>query len=460
LVKERLVLVVSPLIALMQDQVNSLDKKGIPAGCLHSHQSDADKRQVFRSLERGGPFVLYVSPERTQKPGFQQWIRTAPLALIAIDEAHCVSQWGHDFREEYSQLKNLKEARPEVPMLALTASATPFVLRDIARQLGLISPARHVHGFYRPNLYYQVQACADEEEKLLTLNQALRQFPEGRIIIYCGTRKVTESLKETLSQTWSQVGHYHAGMSGQDRIQTQAAFARGDLRILVATNAFGMGIDQPDVRLVVHFQMPANIDSLYQEMGRAGRDGAPSTCLLLYAKRDRGLQAFFIQSSKAKDEVLNSRWRSLDNLVEYCEGGECRHAEILTYYQDAQRIERCGHCDVCDPHSLRRVFKPVVPAPKAAVKVRKKSNGRTTPEPLTLTPEESQLFEVLRAWRKEKSKELDVPAFVILGDRTLRHLSQNRPINKLELEKVYGLGANKIERFGSEILKLLNGDFA
>jgi ATP-dependent DNA helicase RecQ len=361
-----------------------------------------------------------------------------------------VSQWGHDFRAEYSQLKNLKATRPEVPVLALTASATPFVLSDIAVQLGLKKPVRHVHGFYRPNLYYQVESCADEGEKLSLIRQALRQHSLGRALIYCGTRRVTEELCLELQDEFSGLGFYHAGMSSDERTKVQEAYASGQLKTLIATNAFGMGIDHPDVRLVVHYQMPANIDSLYQEVGRAGRDDKPSTCLLLYAKKDKGLQSFFIQSSKAPQNILSSRWRALENLVEYAEGGECRHAEILTYYQDSQRLERCGHCDVCDPKSPRRVLKPATP--KAARVVRRTRKTASVGEALVLTPDQDRVFEILRLWRREKARELDVPAFVVFSDRTLRHLAQLHPRQKEDLHKVYGLGDAKIERFGLELI--------
>ncbi len=456
--RKELVLVVSPLIALMNDQVASLTRMGVPAGCLHSGQNMEQKRDVFRRLNKGGAFVLYVSPERTQKDGFTNWIKDFKIALFAIDEAHCVSQWGHDFREEYSQLKSLKDIRPDVPTLALTASATPFVLNDIAKQLGLVNPARQVHGFYRPNLYYQVETCANEDEKMRLLEQSLRQNPEGRVIIYCGTRRTTEELAASLGRKFDHVGFYHAGMGSANRTEAQDDYAAGNLRILCATNAFGMGIDHPNVRLVVHYQMPANIDSLYQEMGRAGRDGLPSTCLLLYAKKDKGLQSFFIQGTKAPAHIVSSRWRALDNLVEYAEGGECRHAEILTYYQDSKRIERCGHCDVCDPASNRKIQTPPAPAHTSStargLKKRRKSERARggAADAAILTTEQTRVFEILRLWRKEKARELDVPAFVVFSDKTLRQLAQVHPVKTEEMYNIYGMGDAKIERFGQELL--------
>lgn len=446
---QQLVVVISPLIALMKDQVMNLLRQGIAAGCLYAGQSDDEKRAVFADIGKGGAYLLYLSPERVQKEGFQKWIQNRSIALFAVDEAHCVSQWGHDFREEYGQLSILKKLRPDVPVLALTASATPAVLSDVAKNLNLVSPEKRVHGFYRPNLYYQVEQCGDEDAKILMLSQAIRQTPAGRVIVYCGTRRVTEELSGYLSQHFDRVGFYHAGLSTEERTSTQEAYAKGELRILVATNAFGMGIDQPDVRLVVHFQMPANIDSLYQEMGRAGRDGKHSTCLMLYAKKDKGLQSYFIDNSEAPKAIKSARWRNLEALVNYSEGGECRHAEILTYYKDSQRIESCGHCDSCDPKSERRIQKPAKPV---VVKVAKTKSRKSGVIDLELDQVQEIRFENLRRWRKQKAQELDVPAFVVFSDQTLKQLAVKNPQSMADLESIYGIGESKLEKFGWDLL--------
>lgn len=456
---QKLVIVISPLIALMKDQVMSLQRLGIPAGCLHSGQSDDEKRDVFAELNKGGAFVLYLSPERAQKEGFQKWIQHRQIALFAVDEAHCVSQWGHDFREEYAQLSVLKKICPHVPILALTASATPTVLDDISKHLNLKNPERMVHGFYRSNLYYQVELCENEEAKLELLLQSIKSTPQGRIIVYCGTRKVTETTAALLQKKFKQVGFYHAGLTADVRAQTQEAYANGDLRILVATNAFGMGIDQPDVRLVVHYQIPANIDALYQEMGRGGRDGAESTCVALYSKRDKGLQSYFIHSSEAPEEIKSARWRNLEALVNYSEGGECRHAEILTYYKDSQRIERCGHCDNCDPKSSRRILKPLTPSlvldqtlEKIKTSLKKTKKPKASDMDFVLDEIQEKRYEILRQWRKAKAKELDAPAFVVFSDQTLKHLAVKNPQNLEEMKSVYGIGDAKIEKFGWDVL--------
>lgn len=469
--KQGLVIVISPLIALMKDQVQNLKKRGIRSGTLHSGQSLDEKRRIFDEMNQPGEYILYLSPERVQKEGFQKWIQERKIILFAIDEAHCVSQWGHDFREEYGALSNLKKWRPDVPILALTASATPTVLDDICKQLSIVKAERKVHGFYRSNLYYQVEHCQDDSEKFLFLIEALNKFTEGRVLIYCGTRKIVEETAIELSHKFSKVGYYHAGLSQQLRTETQNKYINSETRILVATNAFGMGIDQADVRLVIHYQMPANIDSLYQEMGRAGRDEKHSTCLLLYSKKDKGLQSFFIDNSEAKKEIKNLRWRNLDALIAYSEGGECRHSEILTYYRDSQRLKNCGHCDSCDPKSERKVLSPKEYSPqflkvlskssengspanrKQNVKARKKEKNSFD---TALNTDQEYLFTEFKNWRKAKAIEKDVPAFMIFGDKTLRELVLKKPSNLSELSNIYGFGEVKIAEYGPELISVLN----
>lgn len=453
----RLVIVVSPLIALMQDQVRGLEALGLRAGCLHSGQGLEDKRRIFAAIREGGSFILYLSPERVQKPGFADWLRAQDVALFAIDEAHCVSQWGPDFRQDYARLSLLRELKPQVPILALTATATPQVLEDIIANLDLRAPERHVHGFYRPNLYYQVSVCDDEQEKLAMVKEALRLTPEGRALIYCGTRQATEDLSLELSREFAGVGHYHAGLGTEMRTDIQSRLARGELRIVCATNAFGMGIDYPDVRLVVHFQMPANIESFYQEMGRAGRDGREARCLLLYSKKDRSLQSFFIHQSKAEPRVISAKWRALDAMTLFAEGGDCRHAGILTYFRDSERGRRsgkCGHCDICAPQSTWLVPRP----PKAVVtKIKKTKKLEVDRSEKLESPEAEVRAELLREWRREYAKENDIAAFIVFSNRTLIDLANKNPQSLDELRRVHGIGDHKVQAIGERILMVLRG---
>ncbi len=346
------VVVISPLIALMKDQVQRLQKLDIPAACLHSGMSAEEKRQVFERLDAEECFLLYLSPERVQRPGISEWLLQQNVALFAIDEAHCLSQWGPDFRKDYYRLNVLRKMRPDVPILALTATATPQALDDIQFQLGMRQADRHVYGFYRSNLFYHVIHCVDESAKQLALNRALTRTKQGRVLIYCGTRRQCEILAQRLRSDWKGVGYYHAGLTAEERNQVQRDVETGQIRILAATNAFGMGVDYPDVRLVIHYQIPANLESYYQEIGRAGRDGQAAHCLLLYTRKDRGLQAFFIRRSSAQPEVIRRRWDGLEAMTRFVEDERCRHSAILTYFNDTEKINECGHCDVCKPGSL------------------------------------------------------------------------------------------------------------
>lgn len=447
-----LVIVISPLIALMKDQVRSLRQFGIAAGCLHSGQDLEEKREVFAGIRNHPEFVLYLSPERVQNPGFAGWLKEQEVCLFAIDEAHCVSQWGPEFRQDYHRLGLLREIKPEVPILALTATATPTVLTDVARQLKLKDPDRHVYGFYRSNLFYQIEHCRDDAERLDFVREALNKTPEGRVLIYAGTRQGCEDLASDLAGSYKGVGFYHAGMSPLQRKEIQESVDARRLRILVATNAFGMGVDYPDVRLVIHVQMPANVESLYQEMGRAGRDQKLSRCLLLYCKKDRGLHSYFINQSKADANTIRQRWNGLNAITEYIESSECRHSGILTYFRDAKRIHSCGHCDVCAPKSEWKIS--VAPS-RASVKKKKarKSKIDQLTEPLGSEAESRAL--ILKDWRKSFARERDLPAFMIFSDRTLKDIAQKNPRSLKALEGIYGMGPSKIEMFGSLILKEL-----
>lgn len=448
----KLAVVISPLIALMKDQVRSLNALGIPAGALYSGQSMQEKREIFQRINQSKTFILYLSPERVQNDGFAGWIKTRDVGLFAIDEAHCVSQWGPEFRQDYHKLRILRELKPEVPILALTATATPLVLRDVVAQLGLRNPDRHVHGFYRSNLYYQIEDCSDENNKMGFIEEAIKANPVGRILIYCGTRQQTEDLSTQLSAKFEGAGFYHAGMSSEGRSETQRQIETGEIRILAATNAFGMGIDYPDVRCVIHYQIPSSVEALYQEMGRAGRDGKMSTCLVLYARKDKGLHSYFIQQSKAEKSVIQRRWNSLNAITQFLESAECRHSGILTYFRDSNRISNCGHCDICAPQSNLKIATPKKTIiPQVKVKRRKSETKKETS--FELVDDQAQVrADIIKQWRRKYAAELDKPAFIIFSDRTLRDLANKNPNTLEEMQSVFGLGPAKIELFGQKLL--------
>jgi len=338
-------------------------------------------------------------------------------------------------------------------MVALTATATLPVKKDIIKQLGLSNPAQHVYGFYRPNLYLQLEFCDSELDKKAFVLNALEQTPEGRVIIYCGTRQKAEDWAETCAGSFEGVDYYHAGLSVTERNRVEQSYRNGDIRILAATNAFGMGIDHADVRLVIHAQITSDIESYYQEMGRSGRDGKDSTCLLLHSKKDKGLQTFFINQSQAPRHVKSLRWEALDSMLNYTQKTRCRHAMILDYFDDVKKIQRCGHCDVCDPESLRRIR---VTISRGLQKGSVSKKSKIKPSHGSLDSRQKMWLEVLKDWRKQRAQASEVPAFVIFNDKTLYDLIEKQPQSLKGLEAVHGMGPKKIKVFGKELLSLLN----
>lgn len=289
-------LVVSPLIALMKDQVDALQARGLPATFINSSIPEPEQRARIESLRRGAHKLVYIAPERFRSSRFTAAIQSIPVSLFAVDEAHCISMWGHDFRPDYLRLKHVIRSLGQTQTIALTATATPYVRSDIIQQLGLTQPQTFVSGFDRPNLSIEVVHTEKEKEKISRIRQ-LAKASEGSGIVYASTRKSVEQVGRSLMNAGLTVSTYHAGMSDGVRVKAQDDFMSGRTQMIVATNAFGMGIDKPDIRFVAHYQIPGSIEAYYQEIGRAGRDGLPSTCVLLFNYADKNTHDFFIEGS-------------------------------------------------------------------------------------------------------------------------------------------------------------------
>jgi ATP-dependent DNA helicase RecQ len=343
LLRDGLTVVVSPLIALMKDQVDALTATGVPATFLNSTLDGDEARARFRGLHRGEFRLLYAAPERLMLPGFVDNLRSWNVTQIAIDEAHCISEWGHDFRPEYRQLADLREALPDVAMMALTATATERVRADIIERLHLRDPRCYTASFNRPNLTYRVVPRAQPYDQVLAF---LRSRPGESGIIYCSSRKATESVAERLLEDRIPAKPYHAGLTAEERGRHQELFLRDEVRVICATIAFGMGINKPNVRFVLHYDLPKNIEGYYQETGRAGRDGLPSECVLLFSAADVVKQTSFIEEKTDPEERRVAR-AQLQQMVHFAESSACRRAELLGYFGEEWPEENCGGCDNC-----------------------------------------------------------------------------------------------------------------
>ena len=338
-----LTLVVSPLIALMKDQVDSLRANGVPAGFINSTLTASQTSRVQEMVRRGEIKILYVAPERVTLPEFRAFLAQSNVGLVAIDEAHCVSHWGHEFRPAYRELKALRDVCPGAPAIALTATATKMVRDDILSQLGLREPEVFTSSFDRGNLTYSVEPKAQSFPRLLELLDRRRN---ESVIIYCLSRKATEEMAENLSRRGLGAAAYHAGLEPNARRDIQDRFIRDQVPIVAATIAFGMGIDKPDIRLVVHYDMPKSIEGYYQETGRAGRDGLPSECVLFYTHGDRVKQEFFINQLEDPEEKKRARER-LERMLQFCNLTTCRRKYLLEYLGEDRTERHCGGCDVC-----------------------------------------------------------------------------------------------------------------
>jgi ATP-dependent DNA helicase RecQ len=342
LLRSGLTIVVSPLIALMKDQVDGLATSGIPATFLNSTLDGDEARTRLRQLHRGDYKLLYVAPERLMLDSFVERALNLNIAQFAIDEAHCISEWGHDFRPEYRELGKLRRHFPTVPIIALTATATERVRDDIVKHLKLRDPSCYVASFNRPNLTYRVETKSSAYPQLLNF---IRNRPHESGIVYCASRKTAETLASKLTADGVTAKPYHAGLEADQRTRNQEAFLRDDVRVITATIAFGMGINKPNVRFIIHYDLPKNIEGYYQETGRAGRDGLPSECLLLFSAGDVAKQIRFIEEKPEREQSIARA--QLREMLGYAETRQCRRAALLKYFGEDWPDVSCDSCDNC-----------------------------------------------------------------------------------------------------------------
>jgi ATP-dependent DNA helicase RecQ len=340
-----LTIVISPLISLMKDQVDDLNARGIPAAAYNSSLEYDDRKKIEADLNNNRIRLLFLSPEKCMQPDFLTFLKKSMVCLFAIDEAHCISEWGHNFRPEYRQLSALKKNFPSVPLIALTATAIPAVRNDISRQLGLSEPREYIGSFNRKNLQYRVLTKKDAENTLLAY---IRQHKDDSGIVYCLSKKETEDIAERLRKSGFSARAYHGGLSKKVRESVQDAFIHDDITVVCATVAFGMGIDKPDVRFVIHYDLPKSIESYFQETGRAGRDGGNSECILFYSRGDVAKIRSLLDRDGSDERFVRLALRKLQDMSEYCESPSCRRKFLLNYFGEEYFGEPCGSCDNCD----------------------------------------------------------------------------------------------------------------
>jgi len=450
LMQDGLTIVISPLISLMKDQVDALRQNGVNAAYLNSTLTPDEKVQILRDVTDGTTKLLYISPERLGVPQFAALLHKLPVSLFAIDEAHCISEWGHDFRPDYRNLNQLRTNFPNIPIIALTATATQLVRDDIVKQLQLPKPHIFTSSFNRDNLSYEV---LPKKESFATILSLIELHPQESVIIYCFSRKDTENLARKLNDAGYNAGTYHAGLSADQRRDNQDKFIRDEIHIMVATIAFGMGIDKPDVRLVIHHSLPKSIEGYYQETGRAGRDGLPARCVLLYSYADKFKQDFFISQISDPEEQAQAQ-RNLDQTLEYGTLNTCRRQFLLQYFAE-DHPDTCTNCDRCVQ------FEALVP-----VKVSSKATTTASTPGYSYLAErdghaavdgdyDQDLFDILKQLRIRESKRLGVAPYIVFGDKALRGMCVTKPITKAAFLKINGVGEKKLKKFGKKFMEAI-----
>jgi ATP-dependent DNA helicase RecQ len=460
------VIVISPLIALMQDQVAQLGQMGVSAALINSSVPVTQQGKIIEKARAGAYSLLYLSPERLAREDSIDWLQGVPILFFAIDEAHCISEWGHEFRPEYRLLNRLRAHFPDRPIAAFTASATRRVRHDIIDQLKLRGPDKYIASFHRPNLRYVIRQtdAAAQMDQLMT---ALRFYKEGNIIVYAPTINSVESTAAILDASGIPAIPYHGQMDAAERERNQERWMADEARVMVGTIAFGLGINKANVRAVIHLSLPKSIEQFYQEAGRAGRDGLPADCVLLWQKKDAGLHAFFIGQINDSAEKERS-WQRYHEIRNFVESNFCRHRRICEHFGETKKWESCGACDACgytpewfadvpvevkrkrrrsvavSDEVMRRLVNPVV-----------NLGARKEGAPKEAAPVDSELREFLREWRREIADEQNMPPFVVMHDTTLDDLCRRRPTSMKELLHVSGIGELKAQKYGAQILDAL-----
>lgn len=445
-------LVISPLISLMSDQVKALNQAGVHAAYINSSLTENQIRMALSYASQGRYKIIYVAPERLNTPRFLDFACNADISMLTVDEAHCISQWGQDFRPSYLEIAGFLTRLPRRPIVsAFTATATERVKNDIVASLGLNNPVTMVTGFDRPNLFFRVVTRKGGSQKDNSIINYVKKHEDESGIIYCATKKNVDKLYTLLNEQGISAGRYHAGLSNEERKQNQENFTYDRIRVMVATNAFGMGIDKSNVRYVLHYNMPQSLEYYYQEAGRAGRDGEEAECVLFFSKQDIMINKFLLQNKASAGDVAsdmqktaNDR-RKLQQMINYCETDKCLREFILSYFGDTAPCicNKCSNCVVVEDEEEETYVETGKKRKKAAQLAGLNELG-------------AALFEKLRSVRTELAAEKSVPPYIICSDKTLKDICAKLPRDKEQLADVYGMGEQKIQNYGEAFVTAVN----